>query len=156
MYQRRADLASFGPRLSAHSLNFVNPQSGVCAPWMKIIHAVGGTLFTYFYDFNFYVYFSLWMCCLCCFRTWRWCYETQECNVVTVVNTTFPVTDKVISGLPHGPLNTLKSLFTQLVLKVPISQKWSRKFLFLCNWQFLQIFLTKFPYVAIMLWNSGM
>jgi len=54
-----------------------------------------------------------------------------------------------VTGLPLGPLNTLKSLFKHLVPKVPISQKWSLKFLFVCNWQFLQIFLTKF-YVYIL------
>jgi len=33
--------------------------------------ANGGAVFTYFYDFNFYVYFSMRMCSLWCFRVWQ-------------------------------------------------------------------------------------
>jgi len=42
------------------------------------------------------------------------------------------------SGLPLGPLNPLKSFFKHMVHNVPISQKWSPKFLFLHNWQFFK------------------
>lgn len=37
------------------------------------------------------------------------------------------------SGLPLGRLNPLMSLFWQVVLNVPVSQKWSRKFLILAR-----------------------
>jgi len=48
-----------------------------------------------------------------------------------------------------GHFNPLKSFFEHMVVNVPVSQKWSLKFLFLHNWQFFQIFLAKiYVYIA--------
>ena len=37
----------------------------------------GGAVFTFFYGFNFYVYFSIRMCCLSCFRKAMMCQKSE-------------------------------------------------------------------------------
>ena len=63
----------------------------------------------------------------------------------------FLIFGRNVTGLPLGSLNPLKSLFKHLVHNVPISQKWSLKFLFLNYWHLKKIFLAKiYVYIVIM------